>query len=129
MSALITKPNNDQLKGIKSPDVIYIMRTIKEIQKRMKDPDIKNLEYIRVYDILGKEFDHFFNRYTGIFVRVIRGEDLSTLASALYYKDQVLRGLITEEQLADKLASKYLPTNLKDESDAKLKEMREKGEL
>ena len=129
MSELKTNITDDELKEITTPSVIYIIKTIKEIQKRMKDPDIAKLEYIRVYDTLGKEFDHFFNKYTGIFVKVIRGENLSTLASVLYYKDKVAKGLLTEEQLADRLAKKYLPANLKSESDAKLKEMKEKGEL
>jgi hypothetical protein len=129
MSELMTNVSNDQLKGITSPEIIYIMTTIKRIQQRMKDPEIAKLEYIRVYDQLGKEFDAFFERYTGIFVKVIRGENLSTLASVLFYKDQVLRGLMTEEELADQLASKYLPANLKKESDAKLKEMKENKSL
>jgi len=121
--------SDTQLKGIKTPEIIDIMRTIKQIQKRMKDPDVSGLEYIRVYDKLGREFDSFFNRYTGIFVKVIRGENLNTLASVLYYRDQMARGLITEDQLRDQLASKYLPAHLKAESDIKLKEMQEKGEI
>jgi hypothetical protein len=122
-------PTNEDLKGIRSPEILYIMRTIKLIQKRMKDPDIKNLEYVRVYDQLGREFDSFFNRYTGIFISVIRGENLQTLASVLYYKDQELRGLTTEAEVADKLANKYFTPAQKAASDAKLKEMKEKGEL
>jgi len=121
--------SDTQLKGIQTPEIIDIMRTIKQIQKRMKDPDVSGLEYIRVYDKLGREFDSFFNRYTGIFVKVIRGENLNTLASVLYYKDQMARGFITEGQLRDQLASKYLPAHLKAESDIKLKEMQEKGEI
>jgi len=122
-------PTDAQLKTIQSPEILYIMRTIKQIQKRMKDPDMRTLEYIRVYDQLGKEFTAFFERYTGIFISVIKGESLRTLASVLYYKDQVLRGLISEEELGDKLAKKYLPPELKAQSDARLREMKEKGEL
>ena len=129
MADLKTNVTDDELKEITTPSVIYIMKTIKEIQKRMKDPDIAKLEYIRVYDQLGREFDDFFNSYTGIFVKVIRGESLSTLASVLYYKDKVAKGVITEEELADKLANKYLPANLKSESDARLKELKDKGQL
>lgn len=129
MSELKINISNEDLQEITSPNVIYIIKMIKEIQRRMKDPDVSGLEYIRVYDKLGKEFDNFFNTYTGIFVKVIRGENLNTLASVLYYKDKVDRGLLSEAQLADQLAKKYLPANLKSESDAKLKEMKEKGEL
>lgn len=128
-SDIKNKVSNDELKEITSPAVLYIMHTIKQIQKRMKDPDIRGLEYIRVYDQLGREFDDFFNRYTGIFVKVVRGENLSTLASVLYYKDKVDQGLMSEEELSEKLANKYLPANLKADSDAKIKEMRERGEL
>jgi hypothetical protein len=121
--------SDSQLKSIASPDLIYIMTTIKQIQRRMKDPDVVNLEYIRVYDQLGREFDHFFNRYTGIFIRVIKGEDLSILAAVLYYKDQVRQGKISEADLADKLAKKYMPAHLKEDSDRKLTEMRMNNEL
>lgn len=126
---IVNNVSDDQLLGITSPEIINIMKTIKLIQKRMKMTDIANLEYIRVYDTLSKEFDTFFTRYTSMFISVIRGENLTTLASVLYYKDQVLRGLITEQELADKLAAKYFPANLKAESDAKLKEMKERGEI
>ena len=129
MSDIKITVTDDDLKNITTPSVINIMTTIKAIQKRLKDPDIAGLEYIRVYDQLGREFDDFFTKYTGIFVKVIRGESLSTIASVLYYKDKVARGLITEEELADRLAKKYLPADLKSESDAKLKELKAKGEL
>lgn len=111
---------------ITTPEIIYILRTIKQIQKRMKDPDIANLDYINVYDQLGREFDYFFNRYTSIFVKVVRGESLSTVAAILFYRDKMAKGLITEEQLSDMLAKKYLPENLKKESDARIKEMKKK---
>lgn len=109
---------------IKTPSVLNLLETIKKIQKRMKDPDIANLEYIHVYDKLGKEFDDFFNQYTSIFVKVIKGEDLKIIASVLYYKDQVLRGLVTEEVLSDKLATMYLPPELKKDADLKMKELK-----
>ena len=129
MSELKTNVTGTDLKEITSPSIISIMKTIKQIQKRMKDPDISELEYIRVYDTLSKEFEDFFDRYTGIFIKVIRGENLSTVASVLYYKDKVDRGLMSQEELSDLLAKKYLPADLKAQSDAKLKEMKEKGEL
>ena len=120
--------SNNQLSSIVSPDLIYIMTTIKQIQRRMKEPEIAGLEYIQVYDQLGREFDHFFNRYTGIFISVIKGEDLSTLAAVLYYKDQVRQGKLTEAEIADKLATKYMPADMKAKSDVKLKEMKNEKE-
>lgn len=123
MAELKTNVSNNELKEIISPNVIYIMKTIKAIQRRMKDPDMVNQEYIRVYDALGREFSDFSDKYTAIFTKIIRGENLNTVASVLYYKDKVDRGLMTEEELSSMLAEKYLPTHLKAESDAKIKEM------
>jgi len=127
MSDLKTNVSNDELKEITSPNVLAIMRTIKAIQKRMKDADVANLEYVRVYDKLGKEFNNFFDTHTSIFTKVIRGENLNTIASVLYYKDKVERELMTEEELSNMLSTKYLPAHLKAESDAKMKEMKENG--
>ena len=129
MAELKTNISDADLKEITTPSVIYIMKTIKQIQKRMKDPDVANLEYILVYDKLSKEFEQFFDRYTGIYIKVIRGENLTTVASALYYKDKVDRGLMNQDELSDMLAKKYLPAELKAESDARIKEMKEKGEI
>lgn len=128
-SELKTNVSDKDLQEITTPSVIYIMKTIKQIQKRLKDPEIASMEYIRVYDALSQEFSEFFDKYTGIFIKVIRGENLSTVASALYYKDKVDRGLITQEKLSDMLASKYLPADLKAQADQKIQEMKEKGEL
>lgn len=110
--------------GLTSPSIIHIIGTIKAIQKRMKDDDIAHLEYMRAYDLLSQEFNDFFDKHTAIFTKVIRGEDLRTIGTVLYYRDKVDKGLITESQVSNLLAEKYLPPNLKAESDAKLKEMR-----
>lgn len=124
--------NNDTSNGlncISSPQIKNIILTIKQIQKRMKDPDIVDLEYIQVYDILGREFDDFFNRYTHIFTLVIRGDNLSTLAQILYYKDKVIRNEMNESDVTEMVATKFLPKHLKDESDTKIKQMKETGEI
>ena len=117
-------PTNEQLLSVKSPEVIYILQTIKKIQQRMKDPEILQMEFIRRYDKLSYEFNEFFERYTGIFARVVKGENLDVLASVLYQRDQVLRGIITEEELSNKLAEKYLTKEQKADADQKLKEMK-----
>lgn len=119
----------EELRYISSPKLVHILKTIKNIQKRMKDPDIKNLDFIQIYDKLGKEFEDFFNKYTKIFTMIIKGEDLSVVASVLYYKDKIEKGLMTEQQLSDMLAEKYLPKHLKMEADARIREMRDKGEI
>ncbi|AKI80118.1 hypothetical protein QJ850_gp581 [Acanthamoeba polyphaga mimivirus] len=95
----------------------------------MKDPEIASLEYIRMYDVLGKEFYHFSERYTKIFTDVLQKKNLNTVVSVLYYKDKVERGELTEEQLQNMLAEKYLPKHLKEEADSRIKEMKERGEI
>lgn len=126
---LKSNATNDDLRSITSPEIINIMKTIKQIQTRMKESDVKDLEFIRIYDKLSSEFNTFFEAHTKIFIKIIKGENLTTLASVLFYKDKVLRGLITEENLSNMLAEKYLPSNLKADSDAKLKEMKANGEI
>lgn len=128
-SDLKTSVSDTDVLQIKSPYVLAIMRIIKQIQSRMKDPDIRNLEFSRVYDTLSREFDEFFNKFTNIFIKVVRGESLDIIAAELYYLDQVTRGLITEAKVADMLAAKFMPTHLKTESDAKLKELKETNDL
>ena len=129
MSELKTNPDSSEMADITTPSVLYVMHSIKALQKRMKDPDLVNAEYIRVYDILGREFQTFADSYTAIFTKVIRGESLSTIASALYYKDRIARNLIKEAELSEMLAEKYLPAHLKQESDQKIREMRESGQI
>lgn len=115
--------------NITSPSVLVIIKTIKAIQSRMKDPDLINKEYIQVYDKLSQEFVDFADNYTNIFTKVIRGEDMSTIAQVLYYKDKIEKGNLTETELSDLLAKKYLPTHLKEQADARIKEMKDKGEI
>lgn len=129
MAELKNCDNINCLNEIKSPTVLYIIATIKNIQKRMKEPDLTNCEYIRVYDVLGREFRNFADSYTSIFTKVIRGENLSTIATILYYKDQIDRNLLTEQQLSQMLASKYLPENLRQESENNIKNMIARGEV
>lgn len=124
MDELKINVSNDELKEITTPSVLYIMKTIKEIQKRMKDPDLVKSEYIEVYTKLGEEFSEFADNHTRIFTKVVRGENLNTIASALYYKDKISKGLMSEEQLSDMLATKYLPNHLKEEADTKIKELK-----
>ncbi len=128
-SEIKTTTPKTELLGITTPWVIDMMLTIKAIQKRMKDPDVAGLEYIRVYDKLGKEFQQFFDENTKIFTKVIRGESFNTIGPILYYKDQIARGLLSESELSNRLADKFLTKEQKAESDAKIKEMKETGKL
>lgn len=113
--------------GITSPYILKLLEIIKQIQKRLNDPDIKYLEYSRVYDKLSREFDEFFTKNTGIFIIIIRGESdkMGILAAELYYLDKVINGEIQESEVADMLAKKFMPEHLKKESDVKLKEMKQ----
>lgn len=115
--------------GIKSPEIRDTIRTIKNIQARLKDEDVKHLSYIETYDKLSYEFNDFFENqnHTRIFITVIKGEDLSTLVSSLYYKDKVINGELTEQYVSDKLAEKFFPKELKEESDKRINELNKKG--
>lgn len=114
---------------ITDPEMLSIITTIKQIRTRMKDPSVRNLDFIHMYDQLGREFDDFFENYTSIFVKIIKGDDLKILVSALYYKDKISKGLTTEAWLADKLAKQNMTDDLKRESDVNLKVMKENGTL
>lgn len=129
MSSEINTSSKVELLGITTPWVIDIIMTIKAIQKRMKDPDVVGLEYIRVYDKLGKEFPKFFDENTKIFTKVIRGDNFNTIGPILYYQDQIAKGNITESELSNLVADKFLTKEQKAESDAKIKEMRESGKI
>lgn len=115
--------------GIKSQYGIYIVRTIKAMQRRMKESDLVDKEYAVVYDTLSNEFNTFFEAYPAIFTKIIRGESLNTIAATLYYKDKIARGLMTENQLSEQLANKFLPPDLKKEADSRIKEMQESGKF
>ena len=123
------KVTDEELLRITSPKILCIMKTIKSIQNRMKDVDNANLQYIEIYDKLGKEFSDFADSYTTIFTKVIRGENLNLIASVLYYRDKMEQGLITEAELGDMLSKKYMPANLKTESDKIIGQMREDGQI
>lgn len=114
----------DKINYLTDPHILFTIKTIKAIQQRMKDDDNVNLEYIEIFDKLAKEFQFFSDQYTDIFTKVIRGESLKILAAALYYKDKVSKGKMTESQLSELLAQKFLPKDLKEISDAKLREMK-----
>ena len=98
----------EQIPVITEPEMVSIIMTMKEIRTRMKDPSVRDLDFIHMYDQLGREFNDFFERYTGIFVKIIKGDDLRVLVSALYYKDRISKGFLTEATLADRLAKQHM---------------------
>lgn len=127
--SLNTNPTPSDMMGIQSPKVLNTLRTIKAIQKRMKDPDVCNLEYVRVYDKLSREFNTFFESKTSIFIKVIRGESLDILAAALFYQDKVERGLITEEEVANMLANRFMTPEQRADAAAGIAKMKANGEI
>lgn len=122
-SQLITNPSVSDMASIESPQMKVVVTTIKEIQKRLKDSDIKNLEFSRAYDILSNEFNDFFLKYTSIFIKVIRGEDLATVAAVIFYKDKVLSGKLSETDVMNMTMAKFLPENLQADAKKKMAEM------
>lgn len=115
----------EPLADIKSPEIIYVIKTIKAIQTRMKEPDMVNESYVHVYDKLGKEFSHFSDSYMEIFKKVIRGESLGVTAASLFYKDRVMQGLMEESTLSEILQKKYMTAEQQKISSEGLKKMKE----
>lgn len=120
-----------EITDIKSPEIIYVMKTIKAIQSRMKDPDMINLPYIRVYDTLGKEFSYFADtdKYIKIFSLVIRGEKMKTIAEILYFRDQVLQGRITEAEVSKMLEKRFLTKEQREAASVGLKKLQDSGQI
>jgi len=113
-----------ELLNIKSPELVFVIQTIKSMQRRMKEPDLIVEEYAVVHNTLADEFPEFFEKHPTIFVKTIRNESMDIIASTLFHKEQINLGLLTEEEFADKLATQFLPKNLKEESDRILKEQK-----
>ena len=97
------------IAGIRSKNILEVIENIKKIQKRMLDPDLVDAPYVETYGTLSQEFSDFFNTHTNIFSKVVRGDDLMTVAQALFYKDKVNMGQMKESDLSQILADKYLP--------------------
>lgn len=108
---------------IQTVEIRNIIRNIKNVQSRMKDDDVKNLQYVEAYTKLSYEFNDFFESNPSLFLAVVKGESLKTHVSTLYYRDKVLTGDMKESDLADMLSKKYFTKELKEESDKKLKEI------
>lgn len=97
---------------------IYILTTIKAIQKRMKDPDLVYEPFPKVYNKLSFEFPTFFEKNGDIFTKVVRGESLATLACVVFYEDKVRRGIITQESVNKMIEERYIAENLRQSKSA-----------
>lgn len=121
-------PSVEKLSAIRSPKIKQLAVTIKQIRRRMQDPDIACLSTPQRYEKLSYEFNDFFERYTRIYTKVVMNESLSVIASCLYYYDQVEQGNITEKEITDGLVDKFFPENLKKEYQDKMAEMEQHSE-
>lgn len=101
--------NIPELPFVKDLELIGILKTIKQIQARMKQSDLVNAEFAIVYETLLDEFPEFTTKYNNIFLSLIRGDKTESLATILYYRSKVVNGEMTEEELSNKLAEKYMP--------------------
>lgn len=113
------------LKTITSARVLAIIDTIKRMQNRMKSRDLINEDFAIVYSTLSDEFPIFFENNPEIFKLIVskNKQNLQILTQILYCRDRVDNGLMTEGELSETLSKIYLPKNLKEDSDKKLKEM------
>lgn len=100
------------LPNIKSALVTGIILSIKQIQKRLKDPDVACLSYYEALEKMTSEFTQFATDHGSIFTKVVGCEDLSTIASILYYKDKVDSGAMTESEVSSLVNKKYIPEKL-----------------
>ena len=94
---------------ITTPEILAIIHTIKQIQKRMKDPDNSGLNYANCREKLSDEFSTFVQQYPGIFEKVLKCQNLGVTAASLFMKDKVMKGEVNETELANSLGSKFLP--------------------
>lgn len=119
-----------------SPSVKFLYDTVRAIRKRIEEPGIRTLTFPEIYQKMSEEFPTFADQQPRMFVRLIETTKPETseaqkktiidnIVSVLYYRDRVVRGLMTEEEVADIVAGKYLTPELKAESDRRLKAMRE----
>jgi predicted unusual protein kinase regulating ubiquinone biosynthesis (AarF/ABC1/UbiB family) len=120
---------------ILTPSIRHLFDTVRAIRKRLLDPKLSSLSFPEIYQKLSDEFPSFSSEQPRMFVRLVettkpettpeeRQKIFDRITSILYYRDKVMRGLMTEEEVADIVAGKFLTPELKAESDRRLKEMR-----
>lgn len=102
-----------ELPFIKDQQLMELLFTIKQFQSRMKEPDLMSASYAEACEILQDEFPEFSKNYNSIFLMLLRGDKYDTLATVLYHRSRVLNGEIQEEELANMLADKYIPKELR----------------
>jgi hypothetical protein len=114
------------LKSITSTRVLAIIDTIKRMQNRMKSRDLINEDFAIIYSTLSDEFPLFFDNNPEIFKLIVskNKQNLQILTQILYCRDRVDNGFMTEGELSETLSNIYLPKNLKEESDKKIREIR-----
>lgn len=119
-----------------SPSVKILFDTVRAIKIRINQNDVKTLSFPEIYQKMTDEFPTFASQQPRMFVRLIettkpemtpveKQKVMDNICSVLYYRDKVVRGLITEEEVADIVAGRYLTPELKAESDRLLKKMRD----
>lgn len=102
-----------ELPFIKDQQLTDLLRTIKQFQWRMKEPDLMSASYAEACEILQDEFPEFSKNYNSIFLMLMRGDKYDALATVLYYRSKVANGEMQEEKLANMVADKYIPKELR----------------
>lgn len=101
--------NIPELPFIKDPELVDLLKTIKQFQARLKQ---FQGTYAQACETMEKEFPDFASKYNSIFVMLIRGDKYDTLGKVLYYRSKVLNGEMEESELASILAEKYIPSDI-----------------
>ena len=85
---------------------LYILKTVKDIQKRMLDPDLVDKEFAINCNVLSIEFNDFFEKYPNIFSLIIKGKDPYVVAQIIYFYSKYMNGEKTEKEIADMVFGK-----------------------
>lgn len=104
---------NNNTKNKLSGTALYIIITVKEMQKRMLDQDLVNEEFAVNYDRLSREFNDFFEKYPNIFSLVVKCKDPYVLAQIVYFYSKCMKGEKSEEEIANMVFSKLHKPNQK----------------
>ena len=108
--------------AIKSPDLLNILKNIRQIWHRLNDDDVKCLPIMHQLDKISREHDDFGKNHEKILTSIVladgtdaRIKALSTIISVIYYKEKERQGLVTEGECSEMLTNKFFPENLKNE--------------
>lgn len=110
------KDNFDSELDHSQTDVDYIIKTIVEILKVMKEPEIKTLyetDFDKYVETMATKFKTFSDEYSGLFIQVL-GNNIDIIVMMLQRIKEIQKGQKTqngaEKELGAVLADNFLKT-------------------